>query len=174
MSRKYKLGLMEAYRPYAMGSTGNAANMYIRQFNFPAEFDPDVDRIASADSDRLLSWDYDGFRKALQTHTGWGEGGIGEWVRKATDEEVMAFLKEVFKVDTAHPGVEWTGYCVTGTVHRGNGFPIYTLSLFANRSGVAVYSDELASNVEKQRIDKMFGMFGVDTQGTWGYMEKRK
>jgi hypothetical protein len=149
----------EPYRPYAMGSTGNASNMYIRQFNFPAEWDRDVDKITSADSDRLLSWDYDGFRKTLQKHIGTGEGAIGDWTRNATDEEAMAFIKEALKVAENYPDVVWTGYRVTGTVHRGNGFPIYTLTLFANRSGVAVYSDELAPNVEKPSAEHMFGGF---------------
>lgn len=152
--KTHKMRKAQGYRSGAMGSLGDANNMFIGQFNFPAEY-TDEDRVTQADSDRILSRDYDGFRKTLMKFVGSGEMAIGSWIGgsmhgeiEATDENVMAFIKEALKVDLAYPGVEWTGWQVTGTVHRGNGFPIYTLSLFANRSGVAVYSDQLAPNVE--------------------------
>jgi hypothetical protein len=138
-----------------MGSLGDANNMFIGQFNFPAEY-TDEDKFIQADSDRILSWDYDGFRKTLMKFVGSGEMDIGSWVGgtrngeiEATNENIMAFIKEALKADSACPGVKWTGWQVTGTVHRGNGFPIYTLSLFANRSGVKVYSDQSAPNVDR-------------------------
>lgn len=179
MNINLKVLQAEAYRYGAMGSSGNANNMLMRQFQFPAEFDRHVDVMMSADSDRLLMWDYDGFRKTLEKFLGKGEGAIGEWVRRswegkteATDEQVMAFIIEALKAKEQHPDVVFTGWRVTGTVHRGNGFPIYTLSLFANRSGVAVYSDESAPNVEEVRMDKLFGVFGLRStcRSEWGSM----
>lgn len=163
--KKHKFYRVEGYRPWAMSSTGNASNMLMRQFKFPAEF-TDEDKVMQADSDRLLGWDYEGFRKTLWKFIGKGEGAIGAWVRgemqgvmEATDENVMAFIKEALKVDEVYPGVQWTGWQVTGTVHRANGFPIYSLSLFANRSGVAVYSDESAPNVEALSFGDMLSSF---------------
>lgn len=157
------VSVAEAYNPTEMSSLGKASNMLMRQFNFPAKWDDDKDVMISVDSDRLLGWDYEGFRATLKKFVGTGEMAIGAWVRQeyktgqeATDEVVMEFLKEAIKVGECHPGVIFTGWRVTGTVHRGNGFPIYTLSLFANRSGVDVYSDESAPNVEQMSIDKIF------------------
>lgn len=169
------IGKAEAYRWGAMGSLGDASNMIMRQFNFPAVFVPNVDDIASADSDRILGWDYNHFRAVLKKYVGTGEGAIGSWVRQEyqtgmepTDQVVMDFIKEALKISENHPGVDWTGWRITGTVHRGNGFPIYTLSLFANRSGVEVYSDEMAPNVEGLTMDKCInGRGSVWGTGNW-------
>ena len=153
--KTHKMRKAEGYRSAAMCSLGDANNMFIGQFNFPAEY-TDEDKFIQADSDRILSWDYDGFRKTLMKFVGSGEMAIGGWVGgsrsgeiEATNENITAFIKEALKADSACPGVEGTGWQVTVTVHRGNGFPIYTLSLFANRSGVKVYSDQLAPNVDR-------------------------
>jgi hypothetical protein len=152
-----------------MSSTGDANNMFMRQFNFPDKY-RDEDKLMQADSDRILSWDYHGFRKTLWKFIGKGEVAIGSWIRRArdgemeaTDENVMAFIKEALKADEIHPGVKWTGWRVTGTVHRGNGFPIYTLSLFANCSGCVVYSDESAPNVEQPSLDTVFRSMGINS-----------
>ena len=166
--KKVKIGKAEAYRWGGMSSTGNAANMIFRQFQFPAEYDADQDVLFQADTDRLLMADFDGFRATLEKHLGQGEGSIGELVRAddgdgrhiMSEEQVMEFLKEVLKTDKTFPGVVWTGFRITGTVNRSNGFPVYHLFLFANRSETPVYSFEDAANVEGPNLDKMFGMFG--------------
>ena len=159
---KAKVLQAQRYRIGAMGSLGNAAYMLIRQFRFPNGFNTDRDKIISADSDRLLGWGYDQFRSVLKKHIGRGEIAIGKWVLTASDDQVMAFLKDAFDVTTKYPDVEWTGWRVLGTVNRGNGFPIYTLELFANRSGVEVYSDECAPNVEKTSGRNVYiSYFGV-------------
>jgi hypothetical protein len=167
--KKHTVSKAEGYCSGAMSSTGLANNMFIRQFNFPDEYSVE-DKLMEADSDRLLAWDYHGFRKTLFKFIGKGEGAIGSWVRggmdgviEATDNVVMAFIKEALKADEIHPGVQWTGWRVTGTVHRGNGFPIYTLSLFANCSGCVVYSDESAPNVEQPSLDKVFRSMGINS-----------
>jgi hypothetical protein len=164
---KMSVSMAEAYRPGGMSSLGNASNMFMRQFLFPLQYDVNQDILTSADSDRLLGWDYKGFRATLQKFVGTGEGAIGSWVRReyetgqeATDEVVLEFIKEALKVKENHPGVNFSGWRVTGTVNLGNGFPVYTLSLFANRSGVKVYSDESAPNVEPVSIPKMLGISG--------------
>lgn len=139
--------------------------MFIRQFNFPVKYS-EKDLLTSADSDRLLSWDYDGFRKTLEKFIGLGEGAIGSWVRgsrdgviEATDENIMAFIKAALKTEEGIPGIKWTGWQVTVTVHQGNGFPIYTLSLFANKSGVAVSSDEPTFPPGTEKVDNLWDLW---------------
>lgn len=154
-SRNYNVGKAQAYRWGAMSSLGDAANMLMRQFNFPDQVNQE-DELITADSDRILGRDYNHFRAVLAKYVGTGEGAIGSWVRREfksgmepTDQVVMDFIKDALKAEEEYPGVVWTGWRITGTVNRSNGFPIYTLSLFSNKSGVEVYSDELAPNVEK-------------------------
>jgi len=79
---KTELMKAQAFTWGAMSSLGNADNMLMRQFQFPAEFDPTMDKFVSADSDRLLGWDYHGFRKILMKYIGKGEMAIGSWVRQ--------------------------------------------------------------------------------------------
>jgi len=155
---KSKIRKAEGHSWGEMGSFGKASNMLMRQFNYPAEYDNKKDVLRSADSDRLLDWDYAGFRATLKKHLGHGEMSIGELIRATdsagnyimSDADVFAFIKEALKTEEQNPGVEWTGYRVTGTVNRSNGYPIFTLSLFANLSGVEVYSGDFAPNVDHQ------------------------
>ena len=131
-----------------MGSLGNASNKLIRQFRFPYEYDEDETMI-QADHDRMLEWDYDHARFAFRLHTGTGELGLAQWAKSAGNEQVLALLKDLFKVDENHPGVKWTGYRITGTVNRSNGYPVYSLWLFAKKrsSGTKVYFDSHAPDV---------------------------
>lgn len=145
---KQKVYKATAYNPMETGSLGKADNMLIRQFNFPYEYERGVDVMTGADSDRLMGWDYDGFSKTLKDHIHTGELGIGSWCFGASDEEIMNFIKEALNVEKNYPEVEFTGYRVTVTVNRSNGFQIYNLTLFANKSGAKVYSDACAPNVE--------------------------
>ena len=144
----------QAYRYGAMGSLGDASYMLIRQVNFPAEYDPAVDEFMTADDDRLLSWDYDHTRACFKKYTGSGELRFGEWAQGASEEDLMECIKALLKADRL---IDWTGCRVLGTVHRGNGYPVWTLQLFANKSGVKVYSGPFAPNVEKSDDDICFG-----------------
>lgn len=137
--------LAEAYNPSEMGSLGRAAYMLHRQIKFPLEYDPAVDKMLSADHDRLLSWDYNHFRECCRRFLNTGELGIGSWVRSVREKELFEFLKAALKADRL---VDWTGCRVLGTVHRGNGYPVYTLQLFSNQSGCEVFSEDFAPNVK--------------------------
>lgn len=148
------------YTPYAMGSLDRTAYMLIWQHDFPNEY-TDNDKIIGADHDRLRVWHSD-FSEVVKRHTGTGELGIGDWVRKNNPEKVMAFLIELMHAD---PLVQWTGYRVMGSVHQGNGYPVFSINLFAKHpeSKIEVYSgDRSAPNIEKS----------TERYDPWGYSQK--
>lgn len=45
--------------------------------------------------------------------------------------------------------IAWSGYRVLGTVNRGNGYPVWTLEIFAKGpdSDTEVYTGQVAPNV---------------------------
>lgn len=130
-----------------MGSFGSARNKLIRQFRFPFQYE-DAEKLIQADHDRMFEWDYAHARATFQHHMKTGELGLPGWARRATNEQVLALLKDLFKVDEDCPGAKWTGYRITGTVNRSNGYPVYSLWLFAKRRGskTKVYSGDRAPN----------------------------
>lgn len=132
-----------------MGSLGRASNKLIKQFNFPFRYGND-EQLIQADHDRMYEWDYQHTTDAFRRHMTTGGMGLPCWVQQhATDAQVIALLKDLFKTDEHYPDVVWTGYRITGTVNRSNGFPVYSLWLFAKRkeSKTKVYSGERAPNV---------------------------
>jgi len=134
------------YAPCCLGSLDRTAYMLLRQYCFPDIFNNQLDRHMIADSDRIFSWDYDHARRCFKQYTGTGELGLESWIRSVSDEKAMEFLKDILKADVR---VQWTGYRVMGSVHQGNGYPVWTLELFAKHpdSGTEVYSGENAPNV---------------------------
>ena len=144
---KLKVYLAEAYRYGAMGSLGNATYMLLRQWNFPNEYEQGKDIHVAADSDRLVSWNYKRTQECFEKHTLTRELGFEQWLEKASEEQVMSFLKDFLEADTK---VQWTGFRVLGTVHRGNGYPVYTMELFAKHPSTKteVYTGREAPNVK--------------------------
>ncbi len=134
------------YTPDNMGSFGKADSMFLRQFKFPNTY-TEKDILATADHDRCFMWDHDHARRCFDEHTGNGELAFETWVQRATNEAVMRFLIDILK---AKLSIAWTGYRILGTVHRGNGFPVWTLQLFAKHpdSQIKVYSGPNAPNVK--------------------------
>ena len=137
-----------------LGSLGRASNKLICQFNFPYEYDED-EQMLQADHDRMLQWDYNHARAAFQRHMKTGELGLQGWVPATDNQQVLALLKDLFKVNENHPGVKWTGYRITGTVNRSNGYPVFSLWLFAKNRGseTKVYSGSHAPNVQDGGVD---------------------
>jgi hypothetical protein len=135
----------EPYEYGRMGTFGKASNMLIKQYCFPDTYD-EKDQILRADHDRCKQWDYEHATGCIKKHTGWGEMGIGGWVEKSNHEKVFAFLKDILKADEK---VAWTGYRVTGSVNRSNGYPVFSLELFSKHpeSDTKVYSGVTAPNV---------------------------
>lgn len=133
------------YRGGAMGSLGDASHMLLRQFQFPDTYSS-MDSLTSGDSDRLFQQEYEHATRCFKEHTGWGELGFEMWLRRAFDEDVVKFLTDILKAD---PLVQWTGYRVMGSVHRGNGHAIFHLELFAKHpeSHTEVYTGSNAPNV---------------------------
>jgi hypothetical protein len=132
------------YRTGCMESLGNAMYALIRQHDFPFEYDEKKDAYTSADHDRCFQWDYAHAKRCFKEHTGTGDMGFEQWVRNSHAEEVMAFLKDILKVADldakgvfGHPVGDsgWTGFRILGTVHRGNGYPVWSLELFAKGKG---------------------------------------
>lgn len=135
-----------------LGSLGRASNKLIRQFNFPHQFDED-EQMLQADHDRILGWDYDHACAAFQRHMKTGE--LQGWAPSVDNQQVLALLKDLFKVDEDYPGVKWTGYRITGSVKISNGYPVFSLWLFAKKRGseTKVYSGSRAPNVQDAGID---------------------
>lgn len=136
----------ETYVFGKLGSFGNAEYMLLRQFRFPYEYEV-RERFLSADHDRCFMWDREHARRCFKEHTGMGEGGFEHWVHAASNEAIMKFLKDVLKADAS---VTWTGYRILGTVNRSNGYPVWTLQLFAKcpKSKTKVYTGHVAPNVK--------------------------
>ena len=145
MTEQHTVYSAEPYRDGEMGSFGNASYMLLRQFQFPHVYTKN-DNLITADHDRCMSQDYEHSSRCFQEHTGTGELGLQSWLNIATNEQVFAFLKDILK---AEPLVQWTGYRIMGGVHRGSGYPVWTLQLFAKHtdSQTEVYSDASAPNV---------------------------
>jgi hypothetical protein len=128
------------------GSMGRASYMLQCQHNFPYFYNRNLDQLCAADHDRLMGDDFEHANRCFQKHTGVGELSLASWLSQATDDKIMAFLKDILKADKA---VVWTGYRVMYTVHRGNGAPVWTLQLFAKHphSTTEVYTGSQAPNV---------------------------
>jgi hypothetical protein len=122
------------YRPYNLGSLDRTQLMLIRQYQFPWEY---------ADNEPLISVYHD--------RLDWVEelGGLSEQrILEATDEENLRFLVTLLKAD---PEVAWTGYRVLGSVNLSNGYPVYSLEVFARdpNGSTPVYTGGTAPNVKK-------------------------
>jgi hypothetical protein len=122
--------------------------MLLRQYQFPDTFEENEKHI-TADHDRCISWDSKHAMGCFKRHTGVGELGFESWLPRVDDVAIMAFLKDILKAD---PQVSWTGYRVMGTVNRGNGYPVWTLELFAKnpKSNTQVYTGPRAPNVRNR------------------------
>ena len=162
--------LAQPYDSGNLGSFGKAEYMLIKQSGFPLNYDEYRDKITNADHDRLLMWDHDHFRKVCQQHLGTGELGIPEFARSHPDHKVMAFVKAALKHEEPH----WTGFRITATVNRSNGYPVYTLELFANVTGVDVYSDQCAPNVRIPIEDEDGEGLTINDLGPYGEYATRK
>lgn len=102
--------------------------MLIRQFAFPEVYDDGLDRLIIADHDRLLRNEWQRVNHAfISRGIDWRGDFLEDWLRGATDEEVLTLVIELLDADRS---VTWTGYRICGTVHRGNGQKVWSLSLF--------------------------------------------
>ena len=119
--------------------------MLLRQENFPHTYE-NKDIVLMVDHDRLLDHNSRRVSTCFQKHTGIGECGLEDWIRRASTEACINFLKDVLEADASR---NWTGFRVLGSVHRGNGYPVWTLCLFAKHpeSKTEVYSGQDAPNV---------------------------
>jgi hypothetical protein len=152
------------YIPGELGSFGHGEYMLLRQEDFPDEYDLTTDKMIQADHDRCLMWHYDEFRAACKKWLNTGELAIEQWIQTARKEDCIGFLVDAMKADKH---VNWTGFRVLGTVNRSNGYPVFSLYLFAKGkdSKTVVYSGALAPNVRMPE-----GMTYIDA---WGQRHMR-
>ena len=139
------LGRFKRYQPRMLGSTCMTTNMLIRQFQFPLEC-CEADSTTGRDTDRIILQDFERAQGCLKRHGVLGEGAIGDWSRRATDEAVINFLVDFIPADQ---NIVWTGYQISGSVDKSNGGVIYHLRLFAKHpeSSTEVYTGQNAPNV---------------------------
>lgn len=122
--------------------------MLVRQFQFPLEFDEELDWLEFADDDRLAQHHgHDFCDTCFKEHTGNRAMNLEKWLRwdKPSDEQVLVFLKAIMKAD---PNKNWTGYRIKGSLPP-NGFPMWTFELFAKHpnSATEVFTGDHAPNV---------------------------
>lgn len=134
--------------PDALSSRSQASGILIRQYQFPLEYDDKLDRLVGVDHDRLVGRDGGRAERCFRRHTRIGEQCLDEWLKRATDEAVIAFLCDLMQEER----VGWTGYRVRGSVHQGNGWRVWRLELFAKHptSSTRCYTGSLAPNVVSQ------------------------
>lgn len=142
-----------AYDVKRLGSSGDASCMLIRQFQFPDVYDETRDGYIMTDHDYILKQEPAHAKQCFREYTHRGECALNEWLKNAFDRDVIRFLRDLLHAD---PNVTWTGYRVMATVHRGNGFPVWTLELFAKHPATTtkVYTGNHAPNVEPARSSR--------------------
>jgi hypothetical protein len=113
---------------YQRGSLIYASYVLLRQSNFPQGTYDTRDYLYTADSDRLLGHPTTQTRAqdCFMRHTCGSESHLGEWLRTASDEQIVSFLKDLFEADQSQA---WTGYRIMTSVHPSAGTK-YTLELF--------------------------------------------
>jgi hypothetical protein len=128
-----------------LGSLGRANGMLIRQYQFPLQYES-LDVLTSADHDRCRHWDHRHTERCFKEHTGTGDMGLAGWAGRAEPSKILAFVKDILKAD---PKTVWTGFRILGTINRSNGYPVWTLQLFAKHphSITKVFSNSDAPNV---------------------------
>jgi hypothetical protein len=141
----------EAYRSGAMGSLRNASYMLIRQHQFPDTYDGEKDKLIGWDHDRIMQQEHKHGTRCFQKHMQTGEMGLQDWCQRVKPELVMALLKDLLHADES---VIWTGFRILGTVHRGNGYPVWTLELFSKHpeSATQVFDTKNAPNLKGHRV----------------------
>jgi len=144
--RPRRVVVAQAYDQYQLRALGSAVNMYVRQFQFPYEYD-ERDAWLAADIDRLSVLDRRRVMACIERQTGNVDATLADWVRRAYDNKIMYFLTELLQADA---GVAWTGYRVLGTVQRVTRRLAWTVELFAKHpeSATRVYTGPDAPNVE--------------------------
>jgi len=149
MSKTYVI-MAAPYNPMAMQSIGRANLMFWRQCNFPHQYDEKLDKLIHEDHDRIMDREYSHFQACLARYVHSGELALASWFLEADDTRVFNFLKSVMRADEK---VEWNGYRILGSIHLGDGAPVWRLELFAKslKSQTAVYTGDQAPNIAKKR-----------------------
>lgn len=158
----------QPYRAGRMGSLGDAAHMLLRQYRFPDTYRDD-EVVSSHDHDRIhldnmTRWSQIVAKhfprdRAMEAHfpkDGVRYVSLNAFLTTANERCVLRFLKELLSPYAGdHP---WTGFRILGTVNRSNGYPVYSLELFAKRrnSDTNVYTGDSddAPNVEGARFNR--------------------
>ena len=152
----------ERYNYGMMGSLGSATYMLIAQKAFPESYDETKDKYWTADSDRILMWDYDHFCKIDEKYRKADGIWMGEelFFTSSDEKTIMEYLSEMATVgNESNEKVKWTGFRVLGTVNRSNGFPIWSLSLFCKGKGSETKVHNYPPNLQIQN-KRFIGILG--------------
>jgi hypothetical protein len=129
-----------------MGSLGSASYKLLRQHNFPHEYDREKDELIGWDHDRIMDHiGYGRFQNIVKRYDPAKQYCVNSAASRMHYDDVMKMLAELLEVPT-HKG--WTGFRIMGTVNRSNGYPVYTIELFKNNTGVKTYTGSNAPNVK--------------------------
>jgi len=131
----------------SLSSLGRGSGVLIRQHKFPWKYDGEQDILVSGDHDRLMQRDLERTTACFRKHTSTGDLGLVNWCRTASVDAVKSLLQDLLQTHENYPDMNWTGWRILGTVNRSNGYPVWSLQLFSNKSHCAVYSKEFAPNV---------------------------
>lgn len=154
MMAKNRVMTAQPYCFGAMGSLGDASGMLLRQWRFPDTYN-EKETVWSSDHDRIISWDYDHWGECVsRVKDKMGKSGLQSWWQNGRPTHILAFVVDALKAnekDTEWADTKWTGFRILGTVNRSNGYPVYSLQLFAkdNKAHTKVYSDANAPNVKQ-------------------------
>lgn len=99
-------------------------NVIMREVGMDQYSRPDV----SWDSDRVLMWEYDGFRSLCKEVFGLGELGIGQWAKGASAKNLLSFAEKLYAL-VEKKECKATGFRVIRNTNVSSGYPIYTLQI---------------------------------------------
>lgn len=116
----------QPYNPDATGSNGNAKDMLLCQFQFPVGHFSEGEALLTGIDCDIMQREPERATACFNRHTGMNEGGFNFWLKSASNEQVMEFVKDMLQAVKA----EWTGFRVTVTVNK-KGWDVHTLELFA-------------------------------------------
>lgn len=99
-------------------------NVIMREVNMDENSKPD----AGWDSDRVLMWDYDGFRALCKESFGRGELGIGQWAKDASKKDLLSFAEKLYAL-VEKKECKAKGFRVIRNTNTSSGYPIFTMQV---------------------------------------------
>ncbi len=156
MSTKKRVQLAVPYRPGEIDEEGKVSHyMLLRQYQFPDTYNEN-EKLYSWDTLSALFNDYDSAQQCFEKHKPKGPR-LGDWMRTAENDKVLAFLKEFFFPSWTNNSTAWSGYRVLGPVKAEGIEEFYFVELFMRdpEGSTILYDDHNAPNVVAKDIAVM-------------------